>query len=222
MPEGIRLSKCDSLPAVHVSQTTYPSPIPRDRPAGERVALVESMNQRKRHEGRYYFPSFTYIEAYDLRESTQTSHPSVWAGVNLLKRVLANRPTASTLHSEKYNCNRDACPPANAAQGFLSHLHYIDAPWGSGYLVLTQHSQDSGTRINNDELFCLFQGITKDKALLLCGSFSVTHHVLPDKFDTAPPGTLEEDIKRLDRLDDDSFSPSLKDLQKMVSLIQTK
>ena len=215
------LSKCESLPAVHVSQTT-PSPIPEDRPAGEWVSLIESMNQRKRHEDRYYFPSFTYIEAYDLRGSTETAHPSVWAQVNLLKRVLAKRPAASTLDSEKYDWNRNACPQANAAQAFHSHLHYFDAPWGSGYLVLTQHSQDNGSRINNDELFYLFQGITKDNKLLLSGTFSVTHLTLPDKFDAAPSGTLEEDVKRLDRLDEDSFSPSLKDLQKMVSLIQIK
>ena len=221
MPEGMRLSKCQSLPEVHVSQTTS-SPIPQDRPPGERVALVESMNQRKRHEGRYYFPSSTFIEAYDLHGSTQTSHPSIWKAVHLLKRVLAERPTAAALHSKTYNYNRDACPPANAAQGFHSHLRYIDAPWGSGYLVLTQHSQDNGTRINNDELFCLFQGITKNNSLLLCGSFRVTHRALPDKFDSVPWGSLEADIKRLDRLEDDSFSPSLKDLQKLAASIQIK
>ena len=157
-----------------------------------------------------------------MRRSTRSAHPTIWKAVYLLKRILADRPTASALHSEKYNYNRDAGPPANAAQGFHSHLRYIDAPWGSGYLVLTQHSQDNGSRINNDELFYLFQGITKDNKLLLSGSFSVTHRTLPDKFDAAPSGTLEEDVKRLDRLDDDSFSPSLKDLQKMVSLIQIK
>lgn len=220
LPKGVTITKRQHIPAIHSSLVAYPSPCPEDTPIGERVYLQMAEGQRVPHPGRYYFPAIAGVEVYDLRNSNEMAHPTIWRSVNLLRKVSDKRPTASRLHSERFDFNRDTFPPANAAQMFHSHLRYLSGDWGSGYLVLTQYGQDNGSRVNNEELFCLFQGLSADGSRFLTATFPVYHPGLPATIDDASALSLEEGVRRLDRFPDDSFSPSLGDLEKLIHMLE--
>ncbi|MBK8038042.1 MAG: hypothetical protein IPK22_13065 [Verrucomicrobiaceae bacterium] len=214
------VTKREHIPSIDVSLVAYPSPSPEDTPEGERVQFRMPDGPRPMHEGRYYFPPSAELSVYELRQSDERSHPSIWKALRQLQGVLAKEPSAARLHSERFDFNRDIFPPANAAQQFHAHLCYIEAAWGKGYLVLSQFGQDSGTRINNDELFCLFVGLSSDGSRYLTGSFPVQHRALPSSIDDVAEGDLESDVALLNSLPSDDFVPNLEGIEKLVRSIE--
>ena len=200
---------------------------PPDAPAAERLDLrfQEPFTPPSR-EDRYWFPASCYLTVYDLRGANQQKFPTLWESLALLKRVLAERPTGTALHNLSYDFNYGIFPPRNAAQQFHVKLHYIDAAWGSGYMVVTQFSQDGGTPANNEELCCVFQGLAKNETHYLAGQFRMTHRGLPNLIDQTDnsrhKGDYDPDIAFLSRQPDDSFYPSLVQLRQMLESIQFK
>lgn len=104
---------------------------------------------------------------------------------------------------------------------------------GEGVLLLTQYSQDMApTPVNNEELTYNFQGITKDRKYYVAASFAVTNAALPKGIDfTRDIGSyfrgkevdesyLREDEKTLEGLAEESFQPSLKKLQSLISSLK--
>lgn len=227
LPAGIRLVKVEELKAVPKPESYGRWICPPDAPAAERLILqFDAPFTSPSREGRYWFPAECYLTVYDLHGADERSCPSLWSSLSLLKRVLANRPTAAVLDSPRYDYNRNVFPPRNAVQEFHVKLRYIDAEWGSGYMVLTQFSQDGGSPANNEEMCCLFQGLAKDETHFLTGEFRVTHHGLPNLFDqtheSRRKGDYSRDIAFLSRQPDNSFYPNLIDLKQMLESIRLK
>ncbi len=220
LPDGMMVTKREHIPSIDVSLVAYPSPSPEDTPEGERVQFRMPNGPSPIHEGRYYFPPSAELSVYDLRQSDEQSHPSIWKAVRQVRGVLAKKPSAGRLHSERFDFNRDVFPPVNAAQQFHAHLRYLETAWGKGYLVLTQFGQDNSTRVNNDELFCLFVGLSSDGSRYLTGSFPVTHTALPSSIDDVAKGDLESDVVLLNRLSSEGFVPKLDDIEKLVRSIE--
>lgn len=227
LPAGFRLTKAEKLKVVPYVDKHIPVICPPDAPAAERLVLrFEAPFAPPSREGRYWFPAVSHLSVYDLRGSDQRSFPTLWGSLVLLKRVLADRPTATELHTSKYNYNRAVFPPRNAKQQFHVKLRYIDAEWGSGYMVLTQFSQDGGSPANNEEMCCLFQGLAKGETHYLTGSFRVTQRGLPNLFDqideSREKGDYSRDVGFLRRQTDDSFYPNLIEMRQMFESIRLK
>ena len=228
LPAAIRVTKVDELKAQRHVPRNARVLCPPDAPAGERVRLeIKPPFTIPSREDRYYFPAASYLAAYDLRGEDRRSCPTLWSSLDLLKKLLANRPTATALdHDPRYDFNYNVFPPRNATQEFHVKLHYIDAEWGSGYMVLTQFGQDGGTPANNEEMCCLFQGLAKGGTHLLTGEFHVTHRGLPNLIDqtddSRKKGDYKPDSAFLNRQADDSFQPSLIDLRQMLESIRLK
>lgn len=220
LPNGMLITKREYVPSIDVSLVAYPSPSPEDTPEGERVQFRMPDGPRPMHEGRYYFPPSAELSVYDLRQSVEQSHPSIWKALRQVQVVLAKKPSADRLHSEKFDFNGDIFPPVNAAQRFHAHLRYVEADWGKGYLVLTQFGQDNSTRVNDDELFCLFVGLSSDGSRYLTGSFPVQHRALPSSIDDVAKGDIESDVALLNSLSPDGFVPNLDDIWKLVHSIE--
>ena len=131
---------------------------------------------------------------------------------------------------------KDSVPnwATNAAQQFASKMQVVDFQSGRGVRFLTQYAQYPAP-INNHELFYHFQGLTSDGRYYIVAILPVTSSILPEdeKPESAvpaggvalPTGTLPDQTyydavtKALDGMYEDSFNPSLFQLDAMIQSI---
>ena len=82
--------------------------------------------------------------------------------------------------------------------------------------------------INNEELTYNFQGLTRDGRYYVAARFAVTHPSLPKGIDFANVERdkkllyLRRDERKLSRLPESSFRPSLKSLKALLSSVEIK
>lgn len=62
----------------------------------------------------------------------------------------------------------------------LAHFKYTTFKNGAGVLYITQYNVDYATTINNQELVCVFQGLTSDKKYYVSATFPVELKGLPE------------------------------------------
>ena len=142
-----------------------------------------------------------------------------------LKAVISNGPlTKETLPNWVMN----------AAQLFASQMKVLDFKGGRGVRFVTQYAQYPAP-INNHELFYLFQGLTNDGKYYVVATLPVTSSILPEDEKPEAPvpadgvplptATVPDDAyyeavtKALDAMYEDSFNPSLFQLDAMVQSI---
>jgi hypothetical protein len=122
----------------------------------------------------------------------------------------------------------------NAAQLFASQMKVVDFKGGRGVRFLTQYDQFPAP-INNHELFYLFQGLTNDGKYYIVATLPVTSSILPEdeKPESAVPAGgvgfptatgpdqayYDAVTKALDGMYEDSFNPSLFQLDALVQSI---
>ena len=120
-------------------------------------------------------------------------------------------------------------PLWNAAQVFLAKPAYEEFQGGSGIRYLTQYGQ-ALMPINNHDLFYSFQGLTSDGKYWISAILPVRHPNLQDTYDNPLPADLSaftdnfeqyaaQTRADLDAQPDDSFTPSLADLDAMMRSI---
>lgn len=121
-------------------------------------------------------------------------------------------------------------PMWNAGQIFHAQTAYLDFGGGSGVRYLTQYAQ-SFTTVNNSSLFYTFQGLTNDGKYYISAILPVGHPSLPLDDSTIPGGDfnsfaenyqtyLSETLTALEAQPDDSFSPSLIELDALIQSLQ--
>jgi hypothetical protein len=120
-------------------------------------------------------------------------------------------------------------PLWNAAQVFLSNPVYLDFQNGSGIRYLTQYGQ-AIMPINNHDLFYSFQGLTSDGKYWISAILPVNHPSLQATYDDPLPADIDQFMANyeqyttllranLDTQPLDTFTPSLADLDAMISSI---
>jgi len=106
-------------------------------------------------------------------------------------------------------------------QTIHAQIHYVDTPWCSGVLFLTQHIQEMGAPITNHGIAAIFQGLSKDGKFLVAATFPVSHASLTtDPPDLIPEAQVKDTYRRiedqLNRASEDSFSPPLSRIIRLV------
>lgn len=145
--------------------------------------------------------------------------------IQKLKAVLANGPLV-----------KETVPnwATNAAQLFAAKMQVINFQGGRGVRFLTEYAQYPAP-INNHDLFYHFQGLTNDGKYYIVAILPVTSSILPEdeKPESAvpaggvafPTGTGPDQAyydavtKALDGMYEDSFNPSLFQLDAMIQSI---
>ena len=145
--------------------------------------------------------------------------------IQKLKTVIAGGPLT-----------KDTVPnwATNAAQLFAAKMQVVDFQSGRGVRFLTQYDQYPAP-INNHQLFYHFQGLTKDGKYYIVAILPVTSSILPE--DEKPQATVpaggvafpaetgpdqayyDAVTKALDGMYEDSFNPSLFQLDAMIQSI---
>jgi hypothetical protein len=178
---------------------------------------------------RYFIPAYSFICAIPLKDSSVRdfgrAYPSLnWAAVKL-RKILRSRP-----HKLKDRKDVPDIPNNNASPSIMSRFQYLDFRSGSGILFLTQYTQEMEPNpVNNEELTLNFQGITKDGKDYLAARIAITHPSLPRGIDFTDDierdrqyNYLKKSEKKLEKLSEESFQPSLKSLKALLSSVYVK
>lgn len=120
-------------------------------------------------------------------------------------------------------------PMWNATQVFLSNPVYLDFQNGSGIRYLTQYGQ-AIMPINNHDLFYSFQGLTSDGKYWISAILPANHPSLQATYNDPLPADIDQFMANyeqytsllranLDSQPPETFTPSLADLDAMISSI---
>lgn len=202
---------------------------PEDAPAHSCFHLESSHELPALDQGpRYFYPAYTLICIIPLKDTSVTSYAKAYPTVNKAARqlrvVLKNRPRKFRFWHELTDL-----PYNNASGAILSRVEYLPFKTGKGVLFLTQYSQDLyPSPINNEELTAVFQGLSDDGKYYVAARLAITHPSLPRGIDFTPDisrdkarSYLRKAEQDLNRLDEESFTPSLKMVKAMISSIST-
>jgi hypothetical protein len=177
---------------------------------------------------RYFSPAMSFICAIPLKDSSVKDFGQAYPELNKaalkLQAMLRGRPV------EFKRGDVPDIPYNNSSQTILSRAQYLYFKSGSGILYLTQYAQELlPNPVNNEELTCNFQGLTKDGKYYIAARLAVTHPSLPqgiDFTDDAQRDTrhlyLRKAEKQLAGLPEESFQPSLKNLKALLSSVSTE
>jgi len=167
------------------------------------------------------------ILVYPTDEYIQLNSTTIAAEqIQRLKTILAGSPLSRDMMPH--------VPIFNASPHIASHMQVISFQSGRGIRMLTQYDQYPAT-INNHELFYHFQGLTQDGKYYVLAVLPVTSSILaeddqPDSpvpvegvaipTETGPnPEYYEAVTKALDSMYEDSFNPSLFQLDALIQSI---
>jgi len=178
---------------------------------------------------RYFFPARSLVCIIPLDDPSEKefgkAYPEITSAATELRRILSGRP-------KKPDITKDLpdLPAIEAGHAIYSKIQFVHSRLGSGILFLTQYTQDMQPNpINNEELTCNFQGLTNDGKYYIAARMSITHPSLPRGIDFTEHikrdkklRYLKEGEKRLNRLADDSFQPSLTELRKLLASFSVK
>lgn len=174
---------------------------------------------------RYFFPARSRICFIPLNDPSEKEFGKVYPEITLtaakLRRILTKRPEAPGITKK----DLPDLPAIEAEQTINSKVQFMDFVAGSGILFLTQYTQEMlPNPIDNEELTCNFQGLTNDGRCYVAARMAITHPSLPKGIDFTEDiqgdkkwRYLKEGEKRLNRLSDDSFQPSLTELRKLLA-----
>ncbi len=176
---------------------------------------------------RYFSPAMSFICAIPLKDSSVRDFGKAYPDLNnaavKLQKMLSERPALfkrGDVPDIPYN---------NSSQTILSRAQYLDFKSGSGILYFTQYAQEMEPNpVNNEELTCNFQGLTKDGKYYIAARLGVTHPSLPKGIDFTDDSQrdkqhlyLRKAEKELEGLPEESFKPSLKNLKALLSSLST-
>mgnify|MGYP000929590713 CR=1 FL=1 len=192
---------------------------------------------------RYYFPARSTICVLPLQDRSERNYLKAYTEIHVasgqLLFLLGRR-----IDPIKWGSNLllpDLWESIRQAGGSMTAKYSTQKfQAGEGILFLTQYSQDMHpTPANNEELTYSFQGITDDRQFYVAAAFAITHPELPPGIDSTRSidsylqrtkkvngelqvdnSYLEEDEKTLEKLAEESFQPSLKKIQALISTLK--
>ncbi len=161
-------------------------------------------------------------------EVLQRDYPGLARGLSNMKDFINSNPVTYP----------DSPQPdflfANASVYIRAKFRCLDLPWGKAVMMLAQYTQGPGPPPpNSDDLRIWIRGISKDAlqgkgGFCLSGELKVAHPQLKSR-DAAcaevegqdEEKAIAEGEKWLNTLPDESFSPSLQDIERMLRELKT-
>jgi hypothetical protein len=154
------------------------------------------------------------IYLYSVDKLTE-SNPAAAEQIDALQTMLENPTTEA-------DGTLPMLPLINATQMMQAHLEQLDFANGSGIRYLTQMGQ-APAPINNKELFYTFQGLTDDGSIYVAAILPVSNPLLDAATSTGSDTNLVAQIadtaRVLNQATEDSFTPSLSQLDAMIASI---
>lgn len=231
-PLPLKRTYVSSAAGTPAKKASLDTPFPNDFPPSITV-MLEDTRKFPSGKGRYYFPSRNVVRVFRISDVDKAPYKTIAAQIKSLRKVLAERPTAIS-YEETVSASASSpqvtaryslpdYPPRNAGHVVEVKLSYVDAVWGAAFCYVTQFTQESGTRVNNEELTYIAQGITSDNQFYISSDFSITHPKLPNRIrDTLERATGDAalDHALLSKQTDASFTPDLSKLRKWLSVLK--
>lgn len=167
-------------------------------------------------------PVNSAITVIPLRDSTvedfAAAYPNLAVRARRLEAVLRARPALPEKRAELPDLGEIDCE-----REIVAKPQFVDFHGGSGMLFLTQYVQEF-RGINNEELACVFQGMTADGRFYISARFAAAHPALPKDIDAVKPvptARQAQYLKRveteLDHFPGNSFQPSLEDIKALLA-----
>jgi hypothetical protein len=167
--------------------------------------------------------TIAFVPLYDKSVADYAkSYPQVYGAAVELKKTLQNRPAEFRPDSQLPDVS-----DIDQEQEMHCKVRYLDLPSLSGIGFLTQYTQeDHGTPVNNEQLYFVVQGLTKDGRYFIDARFAITHPSLPKNDDDTNKIVRDNDNQYLRKAEkdlnaqpDESFQPSIVDLQNLLASI---
>lgn len=177
---------------------------------------------------RYFYPAYSAVCIIPLTDASVTdyakSYPNVTKAAAKLRKLLTNRPRRFKFYDDIFDL-----PYNNSSGAILSRVEYLSFKSGKGVLFLTQYSQDMlPSPVNNEELTCVFQGLSDDGKYYVAARLAITHPSLPRGIDFDNHIKMDKNRlylrkaeQSLNKVSEDSFSPSLIALKALIASITT-
>jgi hypothetical protein len=205
-----------------------------DNVAGRHVRFRFDGSYAARHESSFFAPEIRVFGVEDYRRAFSVSRDylnGLNRRISRLKRLIA---LPSTRQREI-----PYAPFIDASQAFRAHIKRLRFRNGAGIAFLTQYNIEPSL-INNAGLTYIFQGFTNDGRRYLLATFPVTTETLPGDYAarkhqgyTLPAGSqltrrekyayqsyLRTTERRLDRLREMRFEPSLRVFQRLIRSVR--
>jgi hypothetical protein len=211
---------------------------------GEREPLPRPRDQLSVHPARLMFRFYVgsrcagLIQLYALKdrsvEDLNAAYPELSSRAETLGRLLHDRPALPQRYLTGKPKEIPTIQNQMAGQYFLSHVRYLDFPWGSGVGFLVQYAQDASEYAVGSRLDYQIEGLTTDRRIGVSAFFDVSHPDLPhterdgivtDK-NGEPSGEaaymkyLRQMETFLDGKNETTFRPSLDSIQKLVGSLR--
>ena len=203
---------------------------PEDAPAHTCFHLQDARPLPALDKGpRYFYPAYSSVCIIPLTDGSvkdfAKSYPTVAAAAAKLRKLLNKRP-----QKFKFYADLAELPYNNASGAILSRVEYLPFKTGNGVLYLTQYSQDMmPSPVNNEELTCVFQGLSDDGKYFVGARLAITHPSLPKGIDFDDHIMIDKNRlylrkaeQSLNKVAEDSFRPSLVTLKSLIASISTK
>jgi hypothetical protein len=207
------------------------SPGPNDFPPHLSIGL--ETGKEADGQGRFLIFSTNYLRVYNIAEVKTAPYKTIQPNLLNLERLLKGRPPRPPNFGKngedwKQEHELPNYPPRNAGHLIEAKLSYVDAPWGSGVMYITQFVQGLGETPNNEQLVCVFQGLSKKKQRFVAADFHITHPAVPatsaePTFDWRKPGEQKAAEEFCDKIErtlnsaaDESFTPSLRSIREWL------
>ncbi len=228
--DGFRFSFDDAI-ASHVTIQHYPGDAPEIGPGGADAPHLRFELSRVSRDPMPEAPPPVVGSVRIYQIAGMEGYEGYAEQVERLKALLAERPDLSPYLAVVENLTQNTLPflpILPAGQLIRARAQYIDTPAVSGISYVVVYRQDVAPLLSND-FFWTFQGLSTDGSRYISATLQVSTPLFPDEvptdFDWANWTQAEwiaafnEGIATLNAASPSDFSPSLDDLDALVSTL---
>jgi hypothetical protein len=219
-----------SYPGTPVSKAKEMNgPGPDDFPPQSEIFLEDARRYPSTEKGPVYMIlAKNVVRVYNITAVSTGPYKTIQPHIRQLRSLLRTRPPhvpSGEKRGDKYTeyVQLPDYPPRNAGHLVQVKLQYVDAPWGTGLCYVTQFVQGIGEWPNNEQLFYLFQGLSKDEKFNVAADFRITHPALEKAraVDEREADELTEKLAQIMAKDtDEAFTSSLKKIRDWMSTLK--
>ena len=168
----------------------------------------------------------------DRRRDIAAAFPYFSKSTRELAELLQQRPKLPLRDSDGATRELPTITAQYAGQIFISHVEYLDFPWGAGIGWLKQYSQDLGPYAVGSRLNYEVSALDRTNRFAVTAYFNITHpdlaHVKEDEYVTFAKDITDKKYvaylnrmqRSLDRKPDGSFRPSLALIKRLLESVE--
>lgn len=223
-----------------IAKDTGQAEMPFDAPAHTCYSMQDKRPLLAFEKGpRFFNPARSFICLVPTSDPSAqdfaAAYPNFSKAVELLRSLIKTKPKDFRQFDDLFDF-----PYNNAGWSFKAKVEYLTAEKVAGVFFLTQYSQELAPNlVNNEELTANFQGLTHDGKYYVAARLAPTHKTFPAGIDFTDHRVQEEahedyfklksDVKirkyleverqKVERLDENSFRPSLPKLKGIITSI---